>query len=134
MKFTKLVGLICFTLILSAPPVMAESIASKIEQLGKMDEVSVVGIKKVVRDGLVRLQIELSNADNEIQQFTWRIRWLDDSGFQVGSEEVWKPEVIYGKQKKVLSTVAPSPQATDFKVELYSPENYANGANEPSKN
>lgn len=133
MKRPIIAGLIAALFMLSTP-VMAESIASKVEQLGKMDEVVVSGLRQVTRDGFLRVQFELTNTDNDQQQFTWRIRWMDADGFQVGSDEVWKPELIHGRQKKTLNAVAPAPQATDFKIELYSPENNGRSTDEPPKN
>jgi hypothetical protein len=111
-----------------APSAFAQqSIGSKLEQLGEMRYVRVAGLKQVVRDGRMNLQIEFQNDDNETRAFAWRIRWLDDAGFQVWEDEAWKQELIHGKQRRLLQTVSPSMKATDFRIELHSPENNAVG-------
>lgn len=99
------------------------SIASKIEELGKMTYLKVSDLRAVKRDGLLRIQATLSNSSSDTQQLYYRFRWLDDDGFTVWEEEPWKPEVVYGQQKKVISVVSPSFKATDFRLELQSPKN-----------
>lgn len=99
------------------------TIASKVEELGKMTYLKVTDMRAVKRDGLLRIQVTISNTDNSNQQLYYRFRWLDDDGFTVWDEEAWKPEVIYGMQKKVIHAVSPSFKATDFRLELQSPKN-----------
>lgn len=99
------------------------SIASKVEELGKMSYLKVSDMRAVKRDGLLRIQVTLSNGSTNNQQLYYRFRWLDDDGFTVWEEEPWKPEVVYGQQKKVIHAVSPSFKATDFRLELQSPKN-----------
>jgi uncharacterized protein YcfL len=99
------------------------SIASKIEELGKMTYLKVSDLRAVKRDGLLRLQVTISNSSNDPQQLYYRFRWLDDDGFTVWEEEPWKPEVVYGQQRKVINAVSPSFKATDFRLELQSSKN-----------
>jgi hypothetical protein len=106
----------------------AQSIDSKIESMGRMDHLQVAGLKSAVRDGLLKLQIEVVNDWHNQQVLHWRVRWLDEDGFQVGGDEPWKQELLHGKQRKVLQIAAPTRRAADFKIELQSPENSAYGA------
>lgn len=99
------------------------SIASKIEELGTMTYLKVSDLRVVKRDGLLRIQTTFSNSSNETQQFYYRFRWLDNDGFTVWEEEAWKPEVVYGLQKKVINVASPSFKATDFRLELQSRKN-----------
>lgn len=99
------------------------SIASKIEELGKMTYLKVSDMRAVKRDGLLRIQTTFSNSSSDTQQFYYRFRWLDDDGFTVWEEEPWKPEVVYGLQKKVINVASPSFKATDFRLELQSSKN-----------
>ncbi|MCX7157506.1 MAG: DUF1425 domain-containing protein [Rhodocyclales bacterium] len=111
---------------------IAQTIESKLEQMGKMSYVRVVGLKQVVRDGRILLQLELYNDDNRNQTVYWRTRWLDDSGIQVWDDEPWKQELVYSNQRRVLQVVAPTKNATDFRVELQSPENEGVGSSKPA--
>jgi uncharacterized protein YcfL len=86
------------------------------------------------RDGLLAVQVEVSNTDASNQQLYYRFKWLDESGFSVWGEEAWKPVLIYGKQKKMINEVAPTPRASDFRMEVQSPNNSTNNISSPSSN
>lgn len=109
-----------------SPAVMADALESKLEQLGKMDNIKVESMRVVKRNDLLNIQTELSNTAVSQQVMFYRFKWLDASGFQVGGEETWKQLVIYGKERKSIQTVAPTPQAADFRIEVQSPNNTVN--------
>lgn len=108
------------------------SIASKIEELGKMTYLKVTDLRAVKRNGLLNIQTEVTNSDNKNQQLYYRVKWLDNTGLSVWEDEPWKPLIIYGKQKQIISLVAPTPKATDFRLVLQSPENNGSGSDSGS--
>jgi hypothetical protein len=118
--------------IASAAPAAASSgggsIASKIEEMGTMTYLKVTDLRAAKRNGLLAIQAEVTNTDAKNQQLFYRFKWLDSAGFSVWEDEPWKPLVIYGKQKQLITVVAPTPKATDFKLVLQSPENNASGS------
>ncbi len=126
MKKLFLLALLCLPLAAGA-----QTIESKIESMGRMDHLQVAGLKSAVRDGLLKIQLEVVNDWHNQQVLHWRVRWLDEDGFQVGGDEPWKQELLHGKQRRVLQTAAPSRRAADFKIELQSPENAAYGSAAP---
>lgn len=99
------------------------SIAAKVEELGKMDYLKVTDMRAARRDNLLRIQFTVTNTSPKNEQLYYRFRWLDADGFTVWEEEPWKPELIYGKQDKVINVIAPTFKAADFKLELQSPHN-----------
>lgn len=105
-----------------APPPQPGSINSKLEQLGEMSYLQVTDLKAVKRNHLLVVQAEINNTDDDNQQLFYRFKWFDASGFAL-ADEAWKPLVLYAYQKQTLSAVAPSPQATDFKLVVQSPDN-----------
>ncbi len=109
--------------VLLSVPVEAATIADKVEMLGVMDSLKVNTIRVVRREGFLNVQAEILNISNNPQQLYYRFKWLDDAGFTVGTEEGWKPEIVYGNQKKLIQTIAPVEAATDFRLEMNSPEN-----------
>lgn len=112
-------------LVLGAPlPVQAQDLDGKVQELGKLRYLSVSEIRSTRRNGFLAVQAELRNASVDDRQLFYRIRWMDQDGFAVGGEEVWKPVLFHGKQKQVIQAVAPTLQAADFKIELQSPDNY----------
>jgi len=88
-----------------------------------MDHVKVESARVVKRNDLINIQVELSNDSTRPQVVFYRFKWLDASGFMVGGEETWKQVLIYGKAHQTIQTVAPVPQAVDFRLQLQSPEN-----------
>ena len=101
----------------------APSIASRIEELGKMTNLVVSDLRAAKRDNLLRVQAEITNASADNQQLFYRFKWLDRDGFSVWEDEPWKPLIVYGKQKQIINVVSPSLKAADFKLMLQSPDN-----------
>ena len=108
---------------LAMAPSNAPSMASKIEEQGKMKYLKVTDLRATRRDNLLRIQAEVSNTSNGNQQLYYRFRWLDQDGFSVWDDEPWKPLIVYGAQKQLISVVSPTFKATDFRLVLQSPDN-----------
>lgn len=106
-----------------AAPSAAPSMASKIEEQGKMTYLAVTDLRATRRDNLLRIQAEVTNTSSGDQQLYYRFKWLDSDGFTVWDEEPWKPLIIYGAQKQVINVVSPTFKATDFRLILQSPNN-----------
>ena len=100
--------------------------ASKIEEQGRMNALAVTDLRATKRDNLLRIQAEVTNYSAGTQQLYSRFKWLDRDGFTVWDDEPWKPLIIYGNQKQVISVVAPTFKASDFRLILQSPDNKAN--------
>lgn len=105
------------------PPPPGPSIASKIEELGRLTYLKVTDLRAIKRDGLLRVQAEITNSSTDNQQLYYRFRWLDQDGFSVWDDEPWKPLLVYGLQKQQLQAVAPTFKASDFRLVLQSPKN-----------
>lgn len=123
-----------FTLALAAfcccaPQAVAGSLESKLEQLGQMNNIKVEAIRVVKRHDFLHVQAELSNNSAAQQSMFYRFKWLDASGFDVGGQETWKQLLLHGKTRQSIQTVAPTPQAVDFRMELQSPDNTVNPLN-----
>ncbi|MDP2827769.1 MAG: YcfL family protein [Sulfuricellaceae bacterium] len=114
---------------LPAAPVMADSMASKLEQLGEMTYLKITDMRVVQRNGLLNIQVEVTNTSDTNERLFYRFKWLDSTGFSVWDEEPWKPVLIYGRQKHLITVVAPTPQATDFRLVLQSPNNDTTNSN-----
>lgn len=135
-------GLACaplFTCLVLLAPVMpavvhAASAGDKVEQLGKPDFLVVDEIRATRRNGLLMIQATIVNTDNQSRHMRYRFRWIDTQGFDVGPEESWKPLVVHGKQSQRIQTIAPTPQATDFSLQIHADENDANpDSSEPTE-
>lgn len=115
-------------LLMSMIPILArgEPVASRIEEQGSARYVRVEGLAVKQRDGLLRVQLSLRNSDNEARQVYWRVKWLDEDGFQVWEDEAWKPVLVQGSARLELGSLAPTPKARDFRIQLNAADNTAN--------
>ncbi|MDR3213786.1 MAG: YcfL family protein [Azoarcus sp.] len=120
-------GLACLGGVAPAQGADGGTIASKVGELGRMEYLKVSDMKAVRRDNLLRVQITVTNSSSDNQQLYYRFLWLDSDGFSVWNEGPWKPEIIYGKQDKIISVTAPTFKAADFKLEVQSPNNSTSG-------
>lgn len=122
-----LAGLLAVASLLAATavitPAAADTIASKIEAQGEMTFLKVTGLRQAMRNGLLSIQAEITNEQEGQQTMYYRFRWLDASGFSVWDDEAWKTLMFHGKDKQLIQVVAPTPQATDFRLVVQSPEN-----------
>ena len=110
----------------SPPPSSGPSIASKLEEQGKMNNLKVTDLRAVKRDNLMRIQVEVTNISSGNQQLYYRFKWLDANGFTVWDEEPWKPLLVYGNQKQIINVSSPTFKATDFRLILQSPDSTSN--------
>lgn len=108
------------------PPAAAPTIASKIEEQGKMNRLKVTDLRATKRDNLLRIQAEITNISPGDQQLYYRFKWLDADGFTVWDDEPWKPLIVYGNQKQIINVVSLTFKATDFRLIVQSPDNTAN--------
>ena len=104
-------------------PSNSPTIASKIEEQGRMTYLRVSDLRATKRDGLLRIQAEITNTSNDNQQLYYRFTWLDQDGFSVWEDEPWKPLIVYGAQRQLINVVSPTFKAADFRLVLQSPDN-----------
>ena len=102
------------------------SIPAKVEQLGEMSYLRVSNIAAQTRKQLLFVQAEISNSDSDNQQLFYRFKWLDAHGFVIGNDDPWQPLLVYAGQKQTINGLAPTPQATDFRILVSSPDNTGN--------
>lgn len=107
-------------------PVAPNSIPAKVEQHGEMDYLVVSNIMATKRNHLMAVQAEITNTDSNNQQMFYRFKWLDRGGMVIGDDEAWQPLLVYAGQKQTINGLAPSPQASDFRILVSSPENSGN--------
>ena len=116
-------GLLALMLAGTMGVAVGDSIMSKVEQLGEMLFLKVDELRVVKRNGLLHVQATFVNTDNENRQLYYRVKWFDADGLSAWDDEPWKTITLYGAQRQNLLFVAPTPKATDFKIEVQTPEN-----------
>lgn len=107
-------------------PPAPNSIPTKVEQHGEMDYLVVSNIMATKRNHLMAIQAEITNTDSNNQQLFYRFKWLDRNGMVIGDDEAWQPLLVYAGQRQTINGLAPSPQASDFRILVSSPDNSGN--------
>ncbi len=124
---------IVFLLSTNVLPASAASIDTKMEYQGKSSYVKVVGLQAKTRDGFLSLQVEVANSDYKPRKIFYRVKWLDDSGFQVWDDEPWKPMLVQGSARMNIQASAPTPKARDFRVQFNAEDNRPNDPTDPNQ-
>lgn len=84
---------------------------------GKTGDIEITDLRSVERNGLLTAQATVINHGNS-KPVAYRFRWLSKDGMKVADDEVWKPLTIQEGRTGVITGIAPTPQAKDFRVEL----------------
>jgi uncharacterized protein YcfL len=77
---------------------------------------------RVAREnGFLTVNVQLNNTSSYNKQMYYRFAWLGNDGFPVAEAESWKSTTLYGTQTSYLPAIAPTPKATDFRLEVKTP-------------
>jgi len=71
---------------------------------------------------LLKIDANLNNDSSSVKRVSYKFRWIDREGMRAAEEESWKPLMLYNNSNMMISTVAPSPKAVDFRLILMSQE------------
>jgi len=73
----------------------------------------------VVSGDMKRVQVSVYSDQLTSQNFSYRFEWFDASGMRMqGAGEAWQSRTIKPKETIQLTTVAPSPKATQWQLKL----------------
>jgi len=71
---------------------------------------------------LLKIDANLNNDSKSVKRIAYKFRWIDREGMRAAEEESWKPLMLYENSNQLVSTVAPSSKAVDFRLILMSQE------------
>jgi uncharacterized protein YcfL len=103
------------------PPPAPGSAASKVVSLGSMKNIEVSAMRVARENGFLTVNVQLDNTSSYNKQMYYRFAWLGNDGFPVADAESWKSVTLYGSQTSYLPAIAPTPKATDFRLEVKTP-------------
>ncbi len=104
----------------------ADTIESKIEQMGTPKYLKVTALSARTRNKQLVLNFTIRNTDDRDNNAYYRVRWLDESGDRVWDDEPWKPMLFHGNQNVQVRAVAPTTKAKDFMLEFSAEANRRN--------
>lgn len=71
---------------------------------------------------LLKIDANLNNDSSKVKRVAYKFRWIDREGMRAAAEESWKPLLLYENSNYVVTAVAPSNSAVDFRLILMSQE------------
>ena len=83
------------------------------------DDIKINDLRSIVANGMLTAQVTAENKGSK-KPISYRFRWLNKNGLQVGGDEAWKPFTFGAGQVGLITGIAPHPSATEFKFELSS--------------
>jgi len=102
------------------PVAQREMLSDKrvITDTGLYGRVRPVGINvSTVSTGFLKVQIEVQNLSSRAQSFAYRIEWFDVNGMTLPTPTtVWIDRQIQGGESLMLTGIAPTETAKDFRV------------------
>jgi uncharacterized protein YcfL len=105
----------------TTPPPAPGSAASKVVAMNNLDHIEVGAMRVARENGFMTVKVQLNNTSRYNRVMYYRFAWLDNDGFPIADEESWKSLTLYGGQSSVLPSIAPVPQASDFRLEINTP-------------
>jgi uncharacterized protein YcfL len=71
---------------------------------------------------LLKIDANLNNDSSSTKRVSYKFRWIDREGMRAWEEESWKPLMLYNNSNLMVSAVAPTSKAVDFRLILMSQE------------
>ena len=86
--------------------------------VGADNSFEVKNIRTTTSSDQLNVQVEILNNRGRRDVLSYRIRWLNEQGMQVGQYDAWANEGFEGFQKSLLTFSAPRNVASDFRFEI----------------
>src|SRR5205814_9819405 len=101
---------------------MDDLIKAKVVMEGKRTTILPTELRCTKSGDLLRIDANLNNDSSSVKRIAYKFRWIDREGMRAADEESWKPVMLYENPNMMISSVAPSPKAVDFRLILMSQE------------
>ena len=77
-------------------------------------KVSIAGYNSRFNNDLLEVQVDLQNHKQEQYELEYKIRWFDDTGFEIDSTP-WLPVTINAMEFRSIKQIAHNPKIENFK-------------------
>lgn len=94
--------------------------SQNITDTGLANAARVTNIRKSIVSGdLLRVQVDVTNNDDDSEDFNYKVEWYDAQGNKLDSMfDSWQRLTLGAREMQTLTATATSPKATDFKLKL----------------
>jgi uncharacterized protein YcfL len=97
-------------------------VKAKVVTEGKRTTIEATEVRCTLVSDHLKIDATLNNDSSKVKRINYKFRWIDREGMRAWEEEVWKPLLMYENSNIVVSTVAPTNKAVDFRLILLSQE------------
>ena len=101
---------------------MGDLVKLKTVAEGRRTTIEATEIRCTKSGDLLKIDANLNNDSSKIKRIAYKFRWIDREGMRAAEEESWKPLLLYENSNLVVTGVAPSSKAVDFRLILMSQE------------
>jgi uncharacterized protein YcfL len=101
---------------------MQDLVNAKTTMEGRRTTIQATEMRCTKAGELLKIDANLNNDSKNVKRIAYKFRWIDREGMRAAEEESWKPLMLYENSNLVVSAVAPSAKAVDFRLILMSQE------------
>jgi uncharacterized protein YcfL len=101
---------------------MDDLLKAKTAMEGKRTTIAVTEMRCTMTGDLLKIDATLNNDSSKVKRVAYKFRWIDREGMRAAEEESWKPLMMYENSNQLVTAIAPSNKAVDFKLILLSQE------------
>ena len=101
---------------------MDDLVKAKTAMEGRRTTIQPTELRCTKTGDLLKIDANLNNDSSSVKRIAYKFRWIDREGMRAAEEESWKPLMLYNNSNLMISTVAPSAKAVDFRLILMSQE------------
>ena len=101
---------------------MGDLVRAKTASEGRRTTIQPTELRCSKTGDLLKIDANLNNDSSSVKRIAYKFRWIDREGMRAAEEESWKPLMLYNNSNLMVSTVAPSAKAVDFRLILMSQE------------
>jgi uncharacterized protein YcfL len=101
---------------------MEDLVEAKTSVEGRRTTIAVTEMRCSTTGDLLKIDATLNNDSSKVKRVAYKFRWIDREGMRAHDEEAWKPLMMYENSNQLVTAVAPSNRAVDFKLILLSQE------------
>ncbi len=101
---------------------MDDLVKSKVAMEGRRTTIQPTEMRCTRSGDLIKIDANLNNDSKSVKRIAYKFRWIDREGMRAAEEESWKPLMLYENSNLLVSAVAPSAKAVDFRLILMSQE------------
>jgi len=101
---------------------MGDLVKAKTVSEGKRTTIEATEMRCRMAGDLIKIDANLNNDSSSVKRVSYKFRWIDREGMRAWEEESWKPLMLYNNSNTMITAVAPTNKAVDFRLILMSQE------------